>query len=146
MVLPLVASEHSYIVTEIIPHLPDNIPNLRMPDHSIYAKVQNKTLFLGAFEANPTSWDPVPGFSFGQFNLNMEAYMPYLEAFHKMLPMLDDVGHRSIICGPESSRACLGIFHVDAFVSLAVDFTFCAGVSCSSAAYLALLFHLGTLD
>ena len=102
VVLPLVASEHSYIVTEIIPHLPDNIPNLRMPDHSIYAKVQNKTLFLGAFEANPTSWDPVPGFSFGQFNLNMEAYMPYLEAFHKMLPMLDDVGHRSIICGPES--------------------------------------------
>ena len=100
--LPLVASEHSYIVTDIIPHLPDNIPNLRIPDHAIYAKVQNKTLFLGAFEANPTYWDPVPGFSFGQFNLNMEAYMPYLEAFHRRLPMLDEVGHRSIICGPES--------------------------------------------
>ena len=101
--LPLVASEHSYIVTDIIPHLPpDNIPNLRIPDHAIYAKVQNQTLFLGAFEANPNPWDPVPGFAFGQFNLNMEAYLPYLEAFQARLPMLEDVGHRSVICGPES--------------------------------------------
>ena len=100
--LPLVASEHSYIVTDIIPHLPDNIPNLRIPDHAIYAKVQNQTLFLGAFEANPNPWEPVPGFAFGQFNLNMEAYLPYLEAFQARLPMLEDVGHRTAICGPES--------------------------------------------
>ena len=100
--LPLVASEHSYIVTEIIPGLEPGLPNLRVPDDAIYAKVQNQTLFLGAFEANPRFWEPVPGFPFGQFDLNMEAYLPYLEAFSRRLPMLEAVGHRSIICGPES--------------------------------------------
>ena len=92
--IPLAASEHSYVVTDIIPDLPDNIPNLRVPDDAIYAKVQNKTLFLGAFEANPRFWEPVAGFSFGQFDLNMEAYLPYLEAFSRRIPMLDNVGHR----------------------------------------------------
>ena len=100
--LPLVASEHSYIVTDIIPDLGDNVPNLRVPDDSIYAKIQNQTIFLGAFEANPRFWSPEPGFSFGQFDLDMEAYLPYLEAFSRRIPRLEDVGHRSIICGPES--------------------------------------------
>ena len=50
-----------------------------MPDDATYLKVQNQTLYLGAFEANPTYWEAEPGFSFGQFDLNMEAYMPYLE-------------------------------------------------------------------
>ena len=100
--LPLVASEHSYIVTDIIPDLGQNVPNLRIPDDSIYAKIQNQTMFLGAFEANPRFWSPEPGFSFGQFDLDMEAYLPYLEAFSRRIPRLEDVGHRSVICGPES--------------------------------------------
>jgi len=100
-ILPLLASEHAYIVTDIIPDL-GVVPNLRMPDDSIYTKIQNQTLFLGAFEANPTFWEPIPGFSFGLFDLNMEAYMPYLEALSRRLPILDQIGHRSIICGPES--------------------------------------------
>ena len=100
--LPLVASEHSYIVTDIIPDLGECVPNLRVPDDAIYAKIQNQTIFLGAFEANPRFWCPVPGFSFGQFDLNMEAYLPYLEAFSRRIPKLEDVGHRSVICGPES--------------------------------------------
>ena len=100
--LPLVASEHSYIVTDIIPELGENVPNLRIPDDAIYAKIQNQTMFLGAFEANPRFWSPEPGFSFGQFDLDFEAYLPYLEAFSRRIPRLEDVGHRSIICGPES--------------------------------------------
>ena len=101
--LPLVASEHSYIVTEIIPDLNGEIvPNLRVPDDSIYAKIQNQTMFLGAFEANPRFWNPVPGFAFGQFDLDFEVYLPYLEAFSRRIPRLEAVGHRSTICGPES--------------------------------------------
>ena len=96
--LPLVASEHAYIVSDIIPNL-GIIPNLRCPDDSIYTKaslvffppeftfefdqVQNDTLYLGAFEANPGFWEPQPGFAFGLFDLNMESYLPYLEAIHR---------------------------------------------------------------
>ena len=99
--VPMVASEHAYIVTDIIPGLGD-IPNLRVPEDAIYTKVQNETLFLGAFEANPTWWEPEPNFAFGLFDLNMEAYLPYLEALSRRLPMLDTVGHKTVICGPES--------------------------------------------
>ena len=99
--LPLVASEHAYIVSDIIPDL-GVVPNLRVPDDAIYTKIQNQTLYLGAFEANPTWWEPVPGFAFGLFDLNMDAYMPYLEALSRRIPILDHIGHRSIICGPES--------------------------------------------
>jgi len=99
--MPLVASEHAYIVSDIIPDL-GIIPNLRCPDDSIYTKVQNNTLYLGAFEANPGFWEAQPGFAFGLFDLNMESYLPYLEAIHRRLPMLDSVGHKTVICGPES--------------------------------------------
>jgi len=99
--MPLFASEHAYIVSDIIPNL-GVIPNLRCPDDSIYTKVQNDTLYLGAFEANPAFWEAQPGFAFGLFDLNMDSYMPYLEAIHKRLPMLDNVGHKTVICGPES--------------------------------------------
>jgi len=99
--MPLFASEHAYIVSDIIPNL-GVIPNLRCPDDSIYTKVQNDTLYLGAFEANPGFWEAQPGFAFGLFDLNMDSYMPYLEAIHKRLPMLDNVGHKTVICGPES--------------------------------------------
>jgi len=99
--MPLFASEHAYIVSDIIPNL-GIIPNLRCPDDSIYTKVQNDTLYLGAFEANPGFWEAQPGFAFGLFDLNMDSYMPYLEAIHKRLPMLDNVGHKTVICGPES--------------------------------------------
>ena len=96
--MPLFASEHAYIVSDIIPNL-GVIPNLRCPDDSIYTKasktswcynqypklcqVQNDTLYLGAFEANPGFWEAQPGFAFGLFDLNMDSYMPYLEAIHK---------------------------------------------------------------
>lgn len=46
-------------------------------------QVQNDTLYLGAFEANPGFWEAQPGFVFGLFDLNMDSYMPYLEAIHK---------------------------------------------------------------
>ena len=79
-------------------------------------QVQNDTLYLGAFEANPGFWEAQPGFAFGLFDLNMESYLPYLEAIHRQprnkfqadsmefrrLPMLDSVGHKTVICGPES--------------------------------------------
>ena len=79
-------------------------------------QVQNNTLYLGAFEANPGFWEAQPGFAFGLFDLNMESYLPYLEAIHRQpmtiladqniesrrLPMLDSVGHKTVICGPES--------------------------------------------
>ena len=46
-------------------------------------QVQNNTLYLGAFEANPGFWEAQPGFAFGLFDLNMESYLPYLEAIHR---------------------------------------------------------------
>ena len=41
--LPLVASEHAYIVSDIIPNL-GIIPNLRCPDDSIYTKASDRSL------------------------------------------------------------------------------------------------------
>ena len=41
--MPLVASEHAYIVSDIIPDL-GIIPNLRCPDDSIYTKARDRNL------------------------------------------------------------------------------------------------------
>ena len=41
--MPLVASEHAYIVSDIIPDL-GIIPNLRCPDDSIYTKASDRSL------------------------------------------------------------------------------------------------------
>ena len=43
--MPLVASEHAYIVSDIIPNL-GVIPNLRCPDDSIYTKACQESCFL----------------------------------------------------------------------------------------------------
>ena len=66
-------------------HLHKGMPRISISVHLTLDsdQVQNNTLYLGAFEANPGFWEAQPGFAFGLFDLNMESYLPYLEAIHR---------------------------------------------------------------
>ena len=57
--LPLVASEHAYIVSDIIPNL-GIIPNLRCPDDSIYTKACHGSRFLSTWLWIPTRCKTTP--------------------------------------------------------------------------------------
>ena len=66
---------------------------------------------MGAFEANPTFVDIDPNLVFGLYDFEWDVYMPYLEKHIEVMPKLKDVGHKTLICGPESfSPDALPIF------------------------------------
>ena len=77
----------------------------------LFLQVHNDTIFMGAFEANPTFVDIDPNLVFGLYDFEWDVYMPYLEKHIEVMPKLKDVGHKTLICGPESfSPDALPIF------------------------------------
>ena len=58
--LPMVTSEHSYIVTDIIPAL-GSMPNIRVPEDSVYLKVTPLTEHWTSSQTSGTKRDSLPG-------------------------------------------------------------------------------------
>jgi glycine/D-amino acid oxidase-like deaminating enzyme len=56
--LPLVPVRHQYFVTEPLEGMAPDLPVLRIPDLSLYARGEVRSLLLGGFEADPESVDP----------------------------------------------------------------------------------------
>jgi glycine/D-amino acid oxidase-like deaminating enzyme len=56
--LPLVPVRHQYFVTEPLAGMAADLPVLRIPDLSLYARGEVQSLLLGGFEADPESADP----------------------------------------------------------------------------------------
>ena len=65
-------------------------------------QVQNDTIYMGAFEANPVFVDIDPELVYGLYDFEWDVYMPYLNEHMKLMPKLGEVGQKTIICGPES--------------------------------------------
>ena len=99
--LPTMVNKHSYIVSDIIPGI-SSYPNVRHYDHNLYFKVQNDTIYMGAFEENPTFVEVDPNLVFGLYEFEWDVYMPYLNKHMETMPTLANVGQKTIICGPES--------------------------------------------
>ena len=57
---------------------------------------------MGAFEANPTFVDIDPKLVYGLYDFDWDVYMPYLTEHMNLMPKLETVGQKAIICGPES--------------------------------------------
>lgn len=101
--IPLRAMKHAYIVTESIKGVHPGLPNLRDHDLSIYFKIQGDSLALGGYEQNPEFWPNVdPGFHFGLFDLDWDTFNQNLEGHIKRCPLIENVGIKSTVCGPES--------------------------------------------
>ena len=67
-----------------------------------FFKVHNDTIFMGAFEENPTFVELDPHLVFGLYDFEWDVYMPYLEKHMEVMPRLKTVGQKTLICGPES--------------------------------------------
>jgi glycine/D-amino acid oxidase-like deaminating enzyme len=102
--LPLHAAEHFYVVSEPIPDLA-RLPVLRVPDECAYYKEDAGKLMVGAFEpvAKPWGMDGIPeAFEFDQLPFDLDHLQPVLEKAVERVPLLADVGFRTLFNGPES--------------------------------------------
>ena len=103
--VPLIPVQHQYLVTDKIPDLPKDLPTMRDPDNLVYYKEEAGAIAMGGYEHDPIPWsvDGVPR-EFGQELL--EADFDHFEQLStlaiKRTPLLETVGVRELINGPEA--------------------------------------------
>ena len=98
--LPILSIKHAYIVTEKVPDLNDNLPNIRDYDSSLYFRVRNGSICIGGYENNPEIMKEVPD----HFNLDLNGstFNNHIDKAAKICPSLVNVGFTASSCGPES--------------------------------------------
>ena len=103
--VPLYAAEHMYATTEADPKVPPNLPVLRDADGYVYIKEDAGKLLVGAFEPNakPLPLSTLPEkFEFGELQEDWDQFeLPMTQAM-EMIPMLQNMGIRHFMNGPES--------------------------------------------
>jgi 4-methylaminobutanoate oxidase (formaldehyde-forming) len=102
--LPAGVVQHQYFVTEKTPDIPDNLPAFRDPDGGYYAKPEPGALAIGGWENTTDMVNPRKGFPWQNarhlFDANIDRLEKiFLPASHR-LPLLNDLGVRSIVNGP----------------------------------------------
>jgi glycine cleavage system aminomethyltransferase T/glycine/D-amino acid oxidase-like deaminating enzyme len=103
--LPLHAAEHFYIVTEVVPDLPRNLPVLFVSDECSYYKEDAGKILLGCFEPNAKPWghNGIPeDFCFDSLPEDFDHFEPILEMAIKRAPILANAGIQLFFNGPES--------------------------------------------
>ena len=103
--VPLYAAEHMYVTTEADPAIPTNLPVLRDTDGYVYVKEDAGKLLVGAFEpqAKPLPMSALPTtFEYGELQEDWNHFeLPMTRAI-EMIPMLESLGIRHFMNGPES--------------------------------------------
>ncbi len=101
---PACALEHQYIVTEPIPGMPDDLPNMRDPDRLVYYKPDaGGRLVIGGYEDNtvPFGENGIPdGFAQQLLPENFERFEPLATLAGEVTPVVNEVGVRQVINGP----------------------------------------------
>jgi 4-methylaminobutanoate oxidase (formaldehyde-forming) len=103
--VPLHAAEHFYVVSEPIAGLPPDLPTLRDPSGTIYAKEDAGKLLVGCFEpvAKPWGMDGIPeSFCFDQLPADLDHIEPMLSHAVHRIPVLGETGLQLFFNGPES--------------------------------------------
>jgi glycine cleavage system aminomethyltransferase T/glycine/D-amino acid oxidase-like deaminating enzyme len=101
---PLHPCYHMYIITES-DNIPGDIPFLRDLDGLLYAREWSGGMCIGGFELNakPCFVNENPGvLQFHLFNEDWDQFNPILESAIKRLPIVNKVGVRQFLNGPES--------------------------------------------
>ena len=105
--LPIVSLQHQYVVTDRLAEhtgAGTELPVLRDPEHSYYVRQEGEGLIVGPFERRPLTWalDGVPAdFSRRLLPPDMDQIEDVLERATTRIPVLRDIGIRSIINGPD---------------------------------------------
>ena len=107
--VPLQPVKHQYIVTEKIEGLASDAPTLRDPDRRTYFKEEVGGLVMGGYEPNPQPWtltefggDVPNDWEFRLFDDDFDHFEQHLEQAIARVPVLEHVGVKQMINGPES--------------------------------------------
>lgn len=101
--VPAGAVEHQYLITEKRNDMPAGLPTLRDPDNIFYLKPEPGALAIGGWEqGTPTFGAGGVPFDFGRELLppNQERLEAFLLPAAERLPILNEIGIRTIINGP----------------------------------------------
>ena len=102
--IPAGIVEHQYLVTEKSADIPVDLPAFRDPDGGYYAKPEPGALAIGGWEKSTRKVNPKDGFPWSRerhlFDADMDRIEEFLEPAMQRLPILSDLGVRTIINGP----------------------------------------------
>ena len=105
--LPIVPLEHHYVVTEPIEEVggrDSELPVLRDPGGSFYARQEGDALLVGPFETHARTWavDGIPEDFHGRLlPARLEEIEEVLVAASRRIPLFETTGLRTIINGPD---------------------------------------------
>jgi 4-methylaminobutanoate oxidase (formaldehyde-forming) len=142
--LPVTVLEHQYLVTEKSAVIPPNLPTLRDPDLNFYLKPEPGALAIGGWEAGTAvvNGDGKLPPDFGQelFQENWERLSVVAGPAAERIPVLNDVGVRTVINGPipvsADGEPVLGI--AEGIDNLFIACGFTAGIAGSGGAGAAM--------
>ncbi|MCP3688574.1 MAG: FAD-dependent oxidoreductase, partial [Gammaproteobacteria bacterium] len=102
--IPAAVVEHQYLVTEKSDLIPDGLPALRDPDAGFYAKPEPGALAIGGWERQTNKVNPREGFPWQNerflFDGDMDRLAEFFEPAMRRIPVLGELGMRSIVNGP----------------------------------------------
>jgi 4-methylaminobutanoate oxidase (formaldehyde-forming) len=102
--LPVTVVEHQYLVTEKTDRIPAGLPSLRDPDNNFYLKPEPGAFAIGGWEEGTVSpyGDGRLPIDFGQqlFPQNLERLEKFVVPASTRLPLLNEIGIRTVINGP----------------------------------------------
>ena len=150
--LPVTVLEHQYLVTEKSPLIPDLLPTLRDPDLNFYLKPEPGALAIGGWERGTIAVNGLGRLpmDFGQelFGQNLDRLAEIAGPAAERIPVLNDVGIRTVINGPipvsADGEPVMGIAAGIENFFIACGFT--AGIAASGGAGLAMANWIATGD
>ncbi len=109
--LPIVPMQHQYVLTEnldAVRALDRELPVLRDPEASFYARQDGDGLLVGPFERGPRTWalDGIPrGFQSRLLRPDLKRIAGELEAAGERVPDFAAAGIKKALCGPDGYTA-----------------------------------------
>ena len=97
--------EHFYVIAEVSPRLPREMPSFVGPQELTYGREEVGKFLIGFFDENAKTLDPasLPNpFSFTLLPPNWDKIAPYFAAATRLFPQLETAPIRNFINGPES--------------------------------------------
>jgi len=126
--VPVVPMSHQYVVTEALSSRPEKpLPTLRDPDLLVYFRPEVDGLVMGGYERDPEPWTATPStydaipedFNGRLLPPNWERMEEIARNAARRVPIMGDIGVRTVINGPEAftpdNEFCLGETDVAGF-------------------------------
>ncbi len=103
--VPVQAMQHQYLVTDVHPDIPKDLPTMRDPDLLVYFKEESGALVMGGYEHDPLPWAQggIPrDFNGKLLDPDFEHFEPLSELAIQRVPLLENIGIKRLINGPEA--------------------------------------------